>query len=96
MRGSFSFHNIEYRQAETGKGLIVRVEVINNSGRNFSAVVFRFVLFVRSIPISNFLVTVNGFYNGQARIIEKQAEELEYKDVVNQITNCEIFVEGAY
>lgn len=71
-------------------------EVTNNSGKNYNAVVFRIVLFIKSIPICNSTFVINGFLNGQTRKFEQQAGELEYKKVAKEISKYEIFAESAY
>jgi len=96
MLRSFYPRNISFKRHEQEDWLVVTGEITNNSGRNYNAVVFRMVVFIKSTPIGNAAITINGFYNGQTRTFERQIEELGYSKVVNEITRCEVYAESAY
>jgi len=96
MAHNFFYKDIIFKKEDQGAGVVVRGEIVNNTGRNFSAVVFRAVLFARTIPIANVIIIINGFMNGQARTFEKRVEELVYEKVKNDISKCEIYPESAY
>ena len=91
----FDYHNIEFKRDSSGS-LLVKGEIVNNSGKNFHAVVFRIVIYMRSIPIGNSNVAIKGFYNGQTKVFEKQIEELHYDSVIAQRPTCQVFVESGY
>ena len=96
MAYNFFYNNITFKKEDQGMGVVVRGEIINNSGRSFNAVVFRAVIFARTIPIGNVNIIINGFSNGQSRTFENRVEELQYEKVKNDITKCEIYAESAY
>lgn len=92
---NFSYKNIEFKKHATEKWFIITGEIINNSGRNFNAVVFRIILFIKNIPVGNTVITINGFYAGQTRTFETQIGELDYR-IIPEITRCEIYAESTY
>jgi len=96
MLRSFYPRNITFKRHGQEDWLMVKGEITNSSGKNYNAVVFRIVVFIKSTPIGSAAVTINGFYNGQTRTFEKQIEELGYSKVANEITRCEIYAESAY
>lgn len=93
---NFQYQNVTYEKEPEGNGLVVKGEITNNSGRTYNSVVFRMTLFIKSIPIGNTTITVNGFIHGQTRAFEKKIAELEYSSVVKDITNYDIYVESGY
>ena len=96
MLKNFYYTNITFNQQEHGPGLVVKGEVTNRSGRQWSAVAFRIILFIKTIPIGNATFTINGFCNGQTRRFEKQIGELEHSKVAKDITRCEVYAESGY
>lgn len=96
MLRNFYYTNITFHKQEHGPGLVVKGEITNRSGKNWSAVVFRIILFIKTIPIGNATFTINGFSNGQMRRFEKQIGELEHSKVIKDITRCEICAESGY
>jgi len=95
MTRRFDYHSIEFKRHSDG-WLVVKGEIINNSGKNFHSVVFRIVVYMRSIPIANTNLVIKGFYSGQTRDFEKQVEELKYDSVIAHDPTCQIFVESGY
>jgi len=75
---------------------VVKGEITNNAGRSYQAVVFRIVVFLKSVPVGSSSFTINGFFNGQTRTFEKKIEELEYSSLVKDALNYEIYAESAY
>jgi hypothetical protein len=91
----FEYNNIEFKKHEEG-WLVVKGEVTNSSGKNYHAVVFKIIMYMRNIPIGNTGLTIKGFYSGQTKIFEKQVEELKYDAVMHHKPTCQIFVESGY
>ena len=75
---------------------MVRGEVCNRSGRDFTAVALRIVLFNKNIALANFVVVLNGFPSGTTKRFEKEAEELDYDEVAKLINRYDVLVESAY
>jgi proteasome assembly chaperone (PAC2) family protein len=92
----FRYQNITYKREHQGEGLVVSGEITNASGRSYHSVVFRIVLFIKSIPIGNAVITINGFINGQTRTFEKRVGDLAYNKVIQEITNYDIYPESGY
>jgi len=96
MVGIFHYNNIAFKKHAQESWLMVSGEVTNRSGKAFNSVVFRLTLFIKTIPVGNVVITINGFLNGQTRRFEKQIGELEYHKVINDITKYDIYPESAY
>jgi proteasome assembly chaperone (PAC2) family protein len=92
----FVYQNIALKKHEQENWLVLSGDIVNRTGRNYHAVVFRVTVFIKSICIGNAVVTVNGFAVGQKRGFKKQIGDLEYGKVINDITNYEIYAESAY
>lgn len=92
----FAYRNIQFKKHATENWLMVTGELDNTSGKNYHAVVFRIILFIKNIPVGNSVVTINGFYAGQARTFEAQIGELQYQQVKLETLRCEIYPESAY
>lgn len=92
----FPYRNIQFKKHVTENWLMVTGELNNTSGKNYHAVVFRIILFVKNIPVGNTVVTINGFYAGQTRTFEAQIGELEYQKIKPETVRCEIYAESAY
>lgn len=93
---NFDYRNVGFKKDDQEDWLVATGEITNKSGRNYNAIVFRLILFIKSIPIGNAMITINGFHNGQTKRFEKRVGELEYRRVNEQITHYEIYPEGAY
>lgn len=91
----FSYDNVHFKKHEQENWLMVTGEITNDSGKNYNAVVFRMVLFIKSIPIGNISINVKGFHAGQTKTFEVQMGELEYS-LIPQISRYEIYPESAY
>ena len=96
MVGRFYFNNIGIRKHQQGDWVIAEGEISNASGKDFHAVAFRIVLFLKSIPVGNETVIINGFRSGSTRTFEKQIGELCYSAINKDVTSCEIYAESAY
>jgi len=91
----FKFSNIQYKQNRLDDCLIFSGEATNETGRDFSCVAFRAILYVKTVSISSFVFTVKGFLKSQTRIFEVKVPELSHA-VLKEITAYEIFAESAY
>lgn len=83
-------------KADSGKQLVIRGDIRNNSGRNYNAVAVRVILFNRNLPLVNTVVVVNGLPNGATKMFEKYVEEIDYTQIHTLINRHEIYVESAY
>ena len=93
---NFGIYNVNYSKSEYNNQLVVRGEITNQSGRNYSTIAVRIVLFVKSFPVANTIVVVNDIPNGATKSFEKYMEELEYEKVFEDITRYEVVVDSAY
>lgn len=91
----FKFTNIQFKQSKLDGGLVMSGEATNESGRDYQCVAFRVLLYVKSVSVSSFVFTINGFIKSQTKDFEVKVPELSY-EVVKEITANEIFAETAY
>ena len=96
MLRNFYFNNITYQKDHRRNLLMVRGQISNGSGRNYDAVVFRMVVFVKNNPVSSKSFAINGFRAGQERAFEQTIEEAPYDEVMDQLLSCEIYAESGY
>ena len=92
---NFPYNNFKFKKHEQESYLMVTGEITNNTGRNYNAVVFRMVVFIKTIPIANVAIIVNGFYANQTKPVEVRVGELEYR-IIPEITRYDIYAESAY
>ncbi len=93
---NFDYRDVGFKKDSESNGLVIFGEIINKSGRTYHSVVFRTIVFIKSTPIGNVAVTVNGFAPNQTKRFEKKIAELEYNKVIADITHHEIYPESAY
>lgn len=93
---NFNFYNVEVIKAEGTNQVVVKGDIENRSGKNYSAVAVRVVLFVKNIPVANTVLVVNGLGMGRTKGFEKVIEELEFDKIAQDINRHEIYVESAY
>lgn len=90
------FFNVTFVKADNSNKLVIRGEAFNNSGRDLNAVAIRIILFKRNIPMLSTVIVVNGLPTGRSKNFEKRIEDLEYEQVLKQITRYEIYPESMY
>lgn len=93
---NFDYRNVGFKKDPEGDGLVIYGDIINKSGRNYHAVVFRIIVFIKSTPIGSIATTINGFAHNQTKKFEKKVAELEYSKVISAISHYEIYPESAY
>jgi len=92
----FRYDNISFKKDTEGDRLVVSGEITNISGKNYNAVVFRLILFIKGAPIGNIIITIHGFRSGQTKRFEKRTGDLEYSKVAKEISRYEIYPESGY
>jgi len=93
---NFDYRNVVFKKDSESDGLVMSGDIINKSGRNYHAVVFKIVIFIKSTPIGSASIAINGFTNNQTKKFEKKIAELSYSKVFADITHYEIYPESAY
>jgi hypothetical protein len=92
---NFDFYNVTYCP-DTRDRLVIKGEIQNNSGRNYSAVAIRAILFNKSIPMINTVIVVNGLLSGRTKSFERCIEESNYNSVAKLITRMEVVIDSAF
>ena len=93
---SFDFHNVKIEKAKDSSQLVVKGEVTNCSGKSYSTIAVRIILFVKSTTISNTIFVINGLTNGATKSFEKSIDELDYDAIGKDITHHEIYTESCF
>ena len=93
---NFEIYNLSYGKSEQNNQIVVRGELANHSGRSYSAVALRVVLFAKNISVASAVIVINNIPNDGVRAFEKNLEELEYDKVAKNITRYETLIESAY
>jgi hypothetical protein len=95
----FLYNNITFQENAQEACLYVTGDITNNSDKDFNAVVFRMVLFIKSRRIGRLTITMNGFRNGQTRSFRELVGELELGHglkIAPELIKYEIYPESAY
>jgi len=92
----FEYRNVEYKRGPPGEGLLITGEIANRSGQSFNSIVFRIVVFARSMPLGNATFAINGFPMYQTRHFEVYISQLTDARIVNSISRWEILAESGY
>jgi proteasome assembly chaperone (PAC2) family protein len=93
---NLDYHNVKIEKYENTDQIVVKGEVANNSDRTYNAVAVRLVIFIKNIAIANVVFTINGLPKGANREFEKVIDDLEYEQVIKDITRYELYTESAY
>ena len=95
----FLYDNVSFQQNAQEASLVVTGDITNNSGKDFNAVVFRMILFIKTGRIGRLTITMNGFRNGQTRTFRELVGEVELGHglkIAPELIRYEIYPEGAY
>jgi len=95
MLRNFLTTNIIYEKDKISNSVVVTGEITNRSGKDYNAVVFRLVLFVREKPVGHAMMTINGFSNNETKIFSKLVREADFR-YITQAARTEIIPESAY
>ena len=93
---NLEYHDIRLEKSPSSNQVVVKGEVTNKTGRNFISVAIRVIFFIRSIPVINIVLSINGLINNRTKIFEKRIEDLEYEAIAKDVTRYEIYTESAY
>jgi hypothetical protein len=90
------YYNVGIEKSRVSNHLVIKGEISNKTGKNYIAVALRVIVFVKSIPVANVIILVNGLSTGTTKVFEKELEELEFESIGKDITRYEIYLESAY
>jgi len=95
MLRNFLITNIIYEKDKISNSVVITGEITNRSGKDYSAVVFKVVLFIREKPVGHAMMTINGFSSGETKVFTKLVREADFRHIT-QSARCEIIAESAY
>lgn len=93
---NFDYHNIKIEKGKNTNQVVVRGEVTNCTGKNYTTVAVRIVLFIKNTAIANTVFVINGLPNSSSKPFEKVIDELDYNQVGRDITRHEIYTESGF
>ena len=93
---NLEYHNVRIERVQSSKNVVVRGEVTNKTGRNYSTVAIRVLFFIKNITVINIVLSVNGLNSNSTKFFEKSIEDLEYNAIAKDITRYEVYTEGAF
>ena len=93
---NLEYYNLKIERSKESGEIIIKGEVANKSGRNYTTVAVRIIVFVKNIAIANVVILVNGLYSGVTKAFEKNIEDLRYDSIAKDITRYEAYTESAY
>ncbi|RJP27297.1 MAG: hypothetical protein C4533_07455 [Candidatus Omnitrophota bacterium] len=91
----FTYTNIHFKKHEQENWLLITGEITNDSGKNFSSVVFRIVVFIGNVPVGTAMLKIKNFPVGKTKTFEARLGELSFQ-IVPQISRYDIYAESAY
>lgn len=93
---NFDYHNVKIDRGKNTKHVVVSGEVTNRSGKSYSTVAGRIVLFIKNTAISNTVFVINELPSGSSKPFEKIIDELDYNQIGKDITRYEIYTESGF
>jgi len=95
MLRNFLSTNIIYEKDKISNSAVITGEITNRSGKDYNAVVFKIILFIREKPVGHGMMTINGFSNGETKVFSKLIREADFRHIT-QSARTEIIAESAY
>ena len=93
---NLEYHDVRLEKSQFSNQVVVKGEVTNKTGRNYTSVAIRVIFFVKNINLVNIVIAVNGLTSNSTKIFEKNVEDLEFDAIAKDATRYEIYTESAY
>lgn len=93
---NLEYHDVRLEKSQSSNQVVIRGEVINKTGRNYTSVAIRVIFFMKNIAVVNMVLSVNGLSSNATKVFEKSVEDLEFDAISKDITRYEIYTESAY
>jgi len=93
---NLEYHDVRIEKSPFSNQVVVKGEVINKTGRNYTSVAIRVIFFMKNISVVNIVLSINGLTSNATKVFEKSIEDLDFDSVAKDITNYEIYTESAY
>ncbi|MGA2775840.1 MAG: hypothetical protein ABSE81_07280 [Candidatus Omnitrophota bacterium] len=93
---NLEYSHIVLEKAKYTGQIVVKGEIANRSGKNYTAVTTRIIIFIKGIPMVNTVLVINNLPTGMTKIFEKYIEGIHYDEVFKDIKRIEVFADEAY
>ncbi|MFA4854590.1 MAG: hypothetical protein WC616_04475 [Candidatus Omnitrophota bacterium] len=93
---NLEYHNIKVEKYKGTNQLVLKGEITNGTGRHYSTVAVRVILFIKNIPTVNEVFVVNDLPKGATKAFERKIFELSSNQVLDDVTRYEIFTDNCY
>jgi len=93
---SLDYYNVKLEQFRNSNRVILKGELTNTSGKSYSTVAVRVMLFVKNSVAVNEVFLINNLPNGTTKAFERHIYDLPPGQAFGDITRYEIFTENCY
>ncbi len=93
---SLNYYNVSLERYKNSNRVILKGEINNDSGKSYTTVAVRLILFVRNTIAVNEVFLVNDLPNGSTRGFERHVYDLSPGASMEDITRYELFTENCY
>ena len=93
---NLEYHDVRLEKSKFSNQAVIKGEVTNKTGRNYTSLAIRVIFFKKNISVVNIVLSLNGLPSNPTKVFEKNVEDLEFDAVAKDITNYEIYTESAY
>ncbi|MDP2927592.1 MAG: hypothetical protein Q8N80_02180 [Candidatus Omnitrophota bacterium] len=93
---SLDYHNVKIERFKNSNRIILKGEITNESGKSYSTVAVRVMLFVKNIITVNEVFLINDLPNGATKAFERHIYDLLPGQSFENITRYELFTENCY
>jgi hypothetical protein len=93
---SLNYYNIKVERFKGSNQVMLKDEVNNASGKSYTSVAIRIMLFVKNVITVNEVFLVNDLPNGATKAFERHIYDLTPGQSFEDITRYELFTENCY
>jgi hypothetical protein len=93
---SLIYQNVKIEKYKASNQLLLKGEIRNDSGKSYTTVAVRVILFIKNVIVVNEVFLLNDLPNGAGKAFERHIYDLKPEQSINDITRYELFTENCY
>jgi hypothetical protein len=93
---SLNYHNVKVERFKNSNRIILKGEISNDSGKPYTTVAVRAMLFVNNVIAVNEVFLIHDLPNGATKSFERHIYDLLLGQSFDNITRYELFTENCY
>ena len=93
---SLDYHNIKIERFKNSNQVFLKGEVSNDTGKSYTSVAVRIMLFVKNVITVNEVFLVHDLPAGATKAFERHIYDLLLGQSFDDITRYELFTENCY